>query len=184
MALPKLTGGSIGLSGISKETTLGITLFFTLLSIILVHNYLKTKFGRNALAIKTDELAAKTLGINTFTQKEIVFSISCGLAGLAGGLYAHYITYIEPNMFNWDRSIELVIIIFVGGFESLSGCVVTAIGLTLFVEFLRFTGEARFLIYYSIALLVIVLKPGGIFGKKEITLQPIVKFLNKLMKNK
>ncbi len=179
-ALPNLTGGSVGLSGIPQETSAWLAVLFAFMAIVLVRNYLKSKFGRNALAIKTDELAAKAIAINVFSQKQLIFAITCGLSGLAGALLAHYITYIDPSMFDWNRSAELVTIVFVGGLGSLTGGVIAAVGVTLLPEVLRFANEARFLVYSLVVLLVIIYRPGGLFGNHELSWQGLVRLWRKV----
>lgn len=179
-ALPNFTGGSVGLPGIPQKTTAWVVLLLTVVSIVLVRNYLKSKFGRNALAIKTDELAAKAIAVNVFAQKQIIFAITCGLSGLAGALLAHYITYIDPSMFDWNRSAELVTIVFVGGLGSLTGGVAAAIGVALLPEVLRFANEARFLVYSLVVLLVIIYRPGGLFGNYELSWQSLARIWRKL----
>ncbi|MCL4425460.1 MAG: branched-chain amino acid ABC transporter permease [Firmicutes bacterium] len=179
-ALPEVTGGSVGLPGIPQATSAWLAILLAVLSVALVRNFLQSKYGRNSLALMTDELAAQAIAINTFAQKKMVFAITCGLSGLAGALLAHYVTYIDPSIFSWNRSAELVTIVFLGGLGSLTGGVVAAIGVTLLPEVLRFAAEARFLMYALVVLLVIIYRPGGLFGRWELSRQWLGQVWNRL----
>lgn len=170
-ALPGLTGGSVGLPGIPHATSAWLAVLLAVVSVVLARNFLQSKYGRNARALMTDELAALSMGIYTFVQKEMVFAITCGLSGMAGALLAHYVTYIDPSIFSWNRSAELVTMVFLGGLGSLTGGIVAAIGVTLLPEVLRFTAEARFLIYSLLVLLLIIYRPGGLFGNWEFSVR-------------
>jgi len=183
IAFPKITGGSVGLSGIPQKSTLGLTFFLTLASLFIVRNFLISKYGRNANAIMTDELAAEAIGIHTFLLKQEVFALTCGLSGLAGALLAHYITYIDPSIFSWTRSAELVTIVFLGGLGSFTGSIVAAIVVTILPEVLRFAAEARFLFYAVVILLVIIYRPGGIFGQWELSWAWFKKMWNKRVRH-
>lgn len=165
----QFTGGAVGLPGIPAKTTLPLMVVLTALVLWLVRNFMLSKYGRRAIALMSDELAAEATGIDTFGAKQMVFSVSAALAGLAGALTAHYVAYIEPNMFSWAKSAELVAIVFLGGLRSLTGGVVAAIFLTLLPEIFRFANAGRFVLYAVAILLVLIYRPGGIFGQWELS---------------
>lgn len=165
----QFTGGAVGLPGIPMKTSLTLMVVLTALVLWLVRNFMLSKYGRRAIALMSDELAAEATGIDTFTTKQLVFSISAALAGLAGALTAHYTAYIEPNMFSWTKSAELVAIVFLGGLRSLTGGVVATAFLTLLPEVFRFAAQWRFVLYAVAILVILIYRPGGIFGQWELS---------------
>jgi branched-chain amino acid transport system permease protein len=164
-----LTGGALGLSNIPKKTTLFLCFISTIVCIFLVVNFKLSKFGRQAIAIRSDELAAKSMGINVSKIKLISFLFSVALTSYAGILYAFYTTYIDPSMFGWRRSGEWVITVFFGGINSLTGSIVATFVLNILPEILRFAYEWRIVVYATLVLIIINFKPEGLFGEREIT---------------
>jgi len=137
--------------------------------IVLVAMFKYSRFGRMCLAIKTDELAAKSFGISVFATKMKVYVFTSMIAGFAGVLYAFYIQYIDPNMFGWTTSSSWVIFLFFGGTVSLTGSVLSAVLLTMLPELLRFASELRTVIYCVIIIGVLNFRPQGLLGDREIT---------------
>ncbi|NPV70077.1 MAG: branched-chain amino acid ABC transporter permease [Firmicutes bacterium] len=168
-ALPGITGGAVGLPGIPLSAGPWAILLLAAASLALVRNFVRSKYGRNCIALMSDPLAAEAMAIDTFWYKQAAFAISAGLAGLAGALFAHYITYIEPNMFGWNRSAELVTIVFFGGLQSLTGGVMATVFITTLPEILRFAAAWRFVIYAVAILVVILYRPGGLCGNFEVS---------------
>jgi branched-chain amino acid transport system permease protein len=97
--LEKITGGARGIPRIHTYTTLPVALIAAILALILVANYVRSRHGRNCVAIREDELAAEAIGIDSFRYKQVSFAINALLAGLSGGLLAHYVGFIQPSMF-------------------------------------------------------------------------------------
>jgi len=135
----------------------------------IVVSYKNSKYGRQCLALRNDELAAKSMGINVVRLKLLTFLIASVVTSFAGVLYVFYTTYVEPGAFGWVVSAEWMIIVFVGGVNSLSGAVVATVLLTGLPEFLRFASEWRIVIYCVIVLLILNFRPSGIFGEHEIS---------------
>jgi branched-chain amino acid transport system permease protein len=167
--LDKFTGGARGLSGISPDTTLWVVLISVVLAIAGAWNFLHSKYGRNLMAIREQEMAAEAVGIDTARYKTISFVMSAIYAGWAGALFAHYLTFIAPNMFNLDKSAELTITVVVGGLGSITGTVLAAIVLTVLPELLRAASTYRMLFYGLAVVLIITLRPAGLFGYRELT---------------
>ena len=113
------------------------------------------------------------MGINTFAHKMKVFLLSAVLGALSGALLAFSTSYIEPEMFNWSKSVELIIIVFFGGLNSLSGAVFATLFLSLLPELLRFGSEWRMVLFTFIIIVTIIFKPTGLFGYFEIPLNPV-----------
>lgn len=177
--LVNITGGARGMGGIKKHSSFLLVVLITLGTIIFIRNIVKSRYGRSFMAIREDNLAAECCGIDTFRMKKISLTISAGLGGLAGCLYAHYITYIQPVMFNVDKSTELAAAVVFGGLGSLSGSIVAAIILTGLPEILRPLYEWRLVLYGFLLVSTIVLRPQGLMGGKEFTIAGMKRFFKK-----
>jgi len=136
--------------------------------VALAWNFKRSRFGRQCLALKTDELAARSMGIDVDRLKMTAFVFSAAVTGYAGVLYAFYTSYVEPNNFNWNKSAEWIIMVFFGGIGSLSGAVLSAIILGSLPEILRFASEWRIVAYCLIVLAVINFRPSGLLGELEL----------------
>lgn len=164
----KFTGGGRGLSGIPEYTTFNWVFFIMVATIVLMFTLIYSRHGRSILAIRDNLIAAEAVGINTTFYKIYAFTISSFFAGVAGGLYAHYITVLDPTTFGFMRSVEILIMVVLGGMGSFTGSVLAAGFLTLLPELLRGLNDYRLLIY-SIALVVMMIfRPEGLLGKKEL----------------
>lgn len=175
-----LTGGATGFSGFPKKVTLPLAVIVAFVSIALVSFFKKSKYGRQCIALKSDELAAKAMGINVPKVKMVAFLFSVALVSLSGIMYAFFITYVDPSLFGWKKSAEWVIMCFFGGVNSLTGSVVSTVILTALPECLRFLADYRMVFYAVVVLLVINFKPTGLLGTWELT----PKNLKKLFKKK
>ncbi|MEA4893716.1 MAG: branched-chain amino acid ABC transporter permease [Oscillospiraceae bacterium] len=179
-----ITGGAAGLSNIPKKASMAMIVISAIVVVAMVGLFKNSRFGRMSLAIKTDELAAKSFGINVFAHKMKVYIFTSMIAGFAGVLYAFYLTYLDPNLFGWTRSSEWVIFLFFGGVNSLTGSVISTIFLTTLPEVLRFASSARIVMYTVMILLVINFMPSGLLGEKEFSITGIVKFFKGLFRKK
>jgi branched-chain amino acid transport system permease protein len=147
-----------------------LTLFISLLIYLLIKRIIDSPFGKVLEAIRDDELAVRVLGKNTFRMKSMALGISAFFAGIAGSLYGHYITFIDPSSFALWQLIPILTIIIVGGLASLKGTIIATIILVLLPEPLRFIGfpssiigPARQMIYAL--LLILIYRPRGFYGK-------------------
>ncbi len=176
-----LTRGALGIPGIPKGFSDNLYyLIFVIAMTVLVYAVTKaitiTNLGKTFQAIRDDETAARILGKNTFAYKTISLSISAFFAGIAGSLYAHYITFIDPSVFSIAEIILLFSILIVGGLASLPGSVLGAVILLLIPEPLRFIGfpssiigPAREMIFALILLIIIIYRPKGMLGKVDLS---------------
>jgi branched-chain amino acid transport system permease protein len=143
------------------------------LVIILIRNLLHSSHGRAIISVREDEIAAKAMGINVAQQKTIAFVLGSFLAGLAGGLYAHVNGFLHPNTFNFIKSFDPMIIVVFGGLGSVSGTVMASFAWALVLEgFLRILLPAgfetwRFVVYPLLLLIMMLLRPQGLFGGFE-----------------
>lgn len=166
--------GARGMVGIPKVTSLFWVFFFLVLVVILVRNLLRSSYGRAVISVREDEIAAKAMGIDVAEYKIIAFVLGSFLAGLAGGLYAHINGFLHPDTFNFIKSFDPMIIIVFGGLGSISGTVFAAFAWALVLEgalriFLPQGFETwRFVVYPLLLLIIMLLRPKGIFGDFEI----------------
>ena len=178
-----LTRGPLGLPGIPKPKIFGISFsdnfsFLILVAIIALISYLIIKritispFGKVLEAIRDNELVVRVLGKNTFKMKSLALMISSFFAGIAGSLYAHYITFIDPSSFTLLQLIPVLSIVIIGGLASLEGTILATIILMLLPEPLRFigfpssiVGPARQILYALLLLLILIYKPKGFYGR-------------------
>ncbi|WP_101910967.1 branched-chain amino acid ABC transporter permease [Marasmitruncus massiliensis] len=165
----KLTGGASGFIGIPKKTTFLMALLSAIAAIALVSWFKTSKYGRQCIAVRSDELAAKAMGINVPKVKMTAFLFSVAVTAFSGCLYAFYITYVDPTIFGWKKSADWVIMVFFGGVNSLTGSVAGAFILSGLPELLRSLDQYRSIIYAILVLLIINFKPSGIFGEWELT---------------
>jgi len=173
-----ITGGATGLAGIPYKVNIWIVLISLIIVILLVRNFRNSKFGKECLAIRDDELAARSCGIDSSRKKMTVFLFSVAITSFAGCLYGFYTCYIDPSMFGWTKSSELVIMVFFGGLNSLTGVIIGTTFLTLSLEILRFTGAWRMFIYVLIMIILIDFRPQGVFGNWELGGRTFEKFLH------
>lgn len=164
----QITGGAMGLMGIPMKTTFPLASLSAAACVALAWNFKRSRFGRQCLALKTDELAARSMGIDVDRLKMTAFVLSAAVTGYAGVLYAFYTSYVEPNNFNWAKSAEWIIMVFFGGIGSLSGAVISALVLGALPEVLRFASEWRIVVYCVIVLAVINFRPSGLLGESEL----------------
>jgi branched-chain amino acid transport system permease protein len=166
--------GARGMVGIPKVTSLFWVFLFLVLVVILVRNLLRSSYGRAVISVREDEIAAKAMGIDVAEYKIIAFVLGSFLAGLAGGLYAHINGFLHPDTFNFIKSFDPMIIIVFGGLGSISGTVFAAFAWALVLEgalriFLPQGFETwRFVVYPLLLLIIMLLRPKGIFGDFEI----------------
>lgn len=166
--MTKLTGGASGLTGIPQKTSFAMILVSTIVAIAIVAFFKTGKYGRQCIAIKGDELAARAMGINTNRVKMIAFLTSVSLAAYSGCLYAFYLRYVDTSSFGWKKSAEWVIMVFFGGVNSLTGSVLGAAILNALPQVLRGLQSYRYVIYAVLVLLIINFKPSGIMGEHEL----------------
>lgn len=161
------SGKAKGLNGIQRLSNFPIIFVSVILVMILLRNFTHSRYGRGCVAIRENELAAETMGINTTKAKIKSFVFSAAIAGLGGGLYAHLMMFINPEMFSQTKSTDMLLYVYAGGVGSYSSSLLGALLFTMLPEFLRFMGEWRLVIYALILIVIMLNRPKGIFGKHE-----------------
>ena len=196
----QFTGGPAGLSGIKSLTTKQnpsgmFNLIFPLTAFVIFFSYTfgTSRHGRAVRSIREDEIAAESSGVNTTYYKLLAFTLAALFAGIAGGLYAHQIGVIAPSRFDFNRSVEILMMVVLGGMGSITGAVISASFLTALPELLRSLGKLlsnvlpdvmtgffnnfdqyRMLIYSILLICVMLFRPKGLLGRSEMRLTPLV----------
>ncbi len=181
-----LTRGPMGLPGIPSFSFFGlkiteiwqyliIVFVFVLISFFFLWRIAESPFGRLLKGIREDEKAIQMLGVNTVKYKVLVFVVGAGFAGLAGVLYAHYITFIDPSSFTIMESITILLMVIFGGMANLYGSILGAVALVILPEILRFVGlpssvaaPLRQMIYGVLLVILMLKRPQGILGEYRI----------------
>ena len=176
-------GRALGLSGIPQRASFFMVYFWVFLTVVVARRIAASTHGRSLWAIREDEVAAESMGVNTTGYKVRSFVISAFFAGVAGGLFAHFVPIINPGSFTFVKSIEVVVMVVAGGLGSTTGAILAAIVLTLLPEAMRTAfialsgGQAslaqkvdqiRMPIYGILLVLLMLLRPQGLFGNREI----------------
>jgi len=175
-----LTRGPMGIVGIEYPPTLTLgswtidfsiplnyyflVLVFAVVTFAIILSLLNSKLGRALKAIREDEIAAECAGINLTYYKLVAFSLGAVFAGIAGSLYAHYIGYISPDSFVLLESINILVMLVLGGMGTMIGPVIGAAGVTFLLEYLRFLAEFKLIFYGLVLMVVMVVAPGGFWG--------------------
>ena len=178
-------GGARGISGIENKSSFTVIFILVAVCFIVIMNLIHhSSKGRAILSVKEDEIAAQAMGINTTKYKIIAFAIGCGMAGLSGGLFAHFSQFIDPKSFAFSKSFELMTYVVLGGMGSLSGTVIGTTILIALPEWLRglsdVVKEYRMLVYAIMLVAMMLFRPQGIMGTKEITVAGIQNFFRRI----
>ena len=160
-------GGARGLSGISRLANFFWIYLFAALSIVVVSRIVHSSFGRTLIAIREDEIAAEAMGVDTTRSKVISFIVSSAMAGIAGALFGHYLMYIHTNSFTFLKSIEIIIMIVIGGLGSITGSVIGAVLYIGLTEGLREFAQYRMVLFSFLLVVLMIVRPGGLLGHRE-----------------
>ena len=169
------TNGAAGLTGILPFTNWSLVFFFVVGVAILLLNFLRSSFGRQVIAVRENEIAAESMGVNTTQVKVTVFVIAAIVSSIAGSLYVGYIGTVVPKDFTIMRSIDYLIIAVLGGLGSMTGTILAAIILGFLNMFLQNFSDLRMIIYSLALILVMVFRPGGLLGTWELTFSSFFK---------
>ncbi len=167
-----MMGGAAGMTGIARLTNFTWVFVVALGAVMVLRNLVFSSVGRALISVREDELAAEAVGINTTKYKTLGFVVGCMYAGVAGALYAHLYAYLNPANFDFLKSIDVLLVVVIGGLGSISGTLVAAIGWTFLLEGLRVALPAsvqdwRMVIYPLVMVIFMLVRPGGIFAGTE-----------------
>ncbi|WZL78210.1 branched-chain amino acid ABC transporter permease [Eubacteriales bacterium mix99] len=166
----EITNGAAGLSGIPQFVNWFWLYLFSAGTVLLLVNFLNSSHGRACISIREDEIAAESVGIPVTRYKVIAFTVGAFCAGIAGGLYASYFYFLKPGTFGFLKSIDVLVIVVLGGMGSMSGSILAAVLLALISTFLQSFPELRMILYSLLLIVIMIFRPQGLMGSKEISL--------------
>ena len=173
----KFTYGAAGLKQIPKVTSFHLVFLCAVLTILVIHVVMKSKHGRAILSIRENQIAAESIGINTTYYKVMAFVLSAVFAGVAGCLYAGYLGSLFPSTFKFMKSIEILVMVVLGGMGSMLGSVIAATVLTVVSELLRSVGDLRMVFYALLLIVMMIFRPKGLMGTYDFSLSRLAEGL-------
>jgi branched-chain amino acid transport system permease protein len=157
-------GGALGLNGIPNYTTVFWVYSFAALAVFTVVCLVRSTYGRGFIATHDDEVASEAIGLNTTRYKIVAFVVGAFFAGVAGGLYGHFKLTITPTGFDFTKSIEIVVMVILGGMGNTPGVIFAAILLTILPEALRTVEQYRMVLYSVLLIFLMLVRPKGLFN--------------------
>jgi len=145
------------------------TYAFTVFTVFILRRFLWSSLGKGVMAVHQDEIAAEIMSVNTNRIKLVAFMLSSGLAGIAGGLFAHILGYVNPSAFGILKSTEAMVMVYLGGMGSLTGAVLSAVLMTGLGEVLRPLGIFKWVVIPLLLVLLMQFRPAGIMGNRELS---------------
>ncbi|MFV0412819.1 MAG: branched-chain amino acid ABC transporter permease, partial [Oscillospiraceae bacterium] len=186
-----ITNGAKGLSGIPSLTNrqnpsgmFDVVFLVAIFAIAFSYTFGTSRHGRAVIAIREDEIAAEASGVNPTYYKLLTFTLSAFFAGVAGALFAHHVGVIDPAKFDFNRSVEILMMVVLGGMGSITGSVISASVLTVLPEVLRGFSTYRMLVYSVVLICVMLFRPKGLLGRREIHIIPFYEKIAKAFKGK
>lgn len=167
----KALGAGLGLHGIPPYTSLFWVFATAALCTYVVLTMVHSTYGRGFIAVQDDEVAAEAMGLNTTRYKIVAFVVGAFFAGIAGGLYGHHTLSIDPKGFGFMRSIDIVVMVILGGMGNTPGVIAAAVVLTLLPEWLRPVAQYRMALYSFLLIVLMLTRPQGLFTWRRKTRQ-------------
>lgn len=174
-----LTNGPSGIFGLTQYSNWQIIFVVMVLTIVFISNYMNSSYGRWTLSVREDEIAAEAMGVNTTRFKVLAFVIGGVFASVGGSLYASYQQSVFPSDFTFMKSIDILIIVVFGGIGSTTGAIVSAVVLGFINMYLQELGSLRMIFYALAIILIMIFKPSGLLGSKELSMKKLFQRLNK-----
>ena len=165
--LKDITNGAQGLYGIPRIMDFPIAYWTTVLVVLVIYLFMNSRHGRAIISIKEDEIASESVGINITKYKLLGFVLASMFAAIGGAMFAFRIGFLAPVNFNFLKSVEIFVIVILGGMGSLSGSIVASIVLVSLPEILRSLEDYRFLLYSTLLIVMMLFRPQGLLGHKE-----------------
>ena len=173
----EITGGAAGISRIPRVNTFPITYFIMVAVIIILFTLAWSRHGRAIISIRENAIAAESTGISTTYYKIFAFTLAAFFAGIAGGLYAHQYGRVSAAVFDFNKSIEYLVMVVLGGMGSITGSIISASILTLLPELLRQFADYRMLVYSLLLIVIMLFRPKGLMGTAEFSLTRVWNWL-------
>lgn len=184
--LEGITGGTPGLLNIPKHTNFPVTFLCLVVCCAVIHLMMKSRHGRAILAIRDNEIAAECCGLNLTYYKVFAFALSAFFAGVAGAVYAGFQGSLFPKSFDFMASINILVMVVLGGMGSMTGSIIAATVLTALPSLMQSLSSYRMVIYSLLLIIVMIFKPSGLMGHKEFSLVGCIEYVmnGKLFKRK
>ena len=164
-----ITNGAAGLTGIPKLTTWPLLFVLMVISVVIVTNFGRSRQGRACISVREDEIASEAMGINTTRYKTTAFVVGAMLASVAGALYACNFYVIKPDLFTFNKSIDILVKVVFGGMGSITGSVIAAVFIGILNTVLQSFASLRMIIYGVVLVAIMIFRPSGLLGTKEFT---------------
>ena len=171
----EITNGAAGITGIPQLTSWPLLFIVMVLSIMIVTNFGRSRQGRACISIREDEIASEAMGVNTTKYKTLAFVIGAMLASVAGALYACNFFVIQPDLFNFNKSIDILVMVVFGGMGSITGSLIAAVFIGILNTVLQSFSSIRRIIYGLALVGIMIFRPGGLLGTKEFTFSALFK---------
>lgn len=189
-----ITNGALGLKSIPGHTNLWWTSIIAIITVVFIASLISSTYGRALKAIREDEVAAESMGINLFRHKTLAFVICAFFAGIGGGLQANLLGTIDPAMFKFTLTFNILLIIVLGGMSSITGTVIGAFVITIAMELLRFLDETinlgfmqvsgipglRMVVFSALLMIAVLFFRNGVMGNREITWDKLFNFFKNI----
>ena len=170
-----ITNGAAGLTGIPKLTTWPLLFVLMVISVVIVTNFGRSRQGRACISVREDEIASEAMGINTTRYKTTAFVVGAMLASVAGALYACNFYVIKPDLFTFNKSIDILVMVAFGGMGSITGSLIAAVFIGILNTVLQSFSSIRMIIYGLALVGIMIFRPGGLLGTKEFTFSALFK---------
>ncbi|MDF2568805.1 MAG: urea transporter, permease protein UrtC [Sporomusa sp.] len=164
-------GGASGFMGIPRFTDFTWVFAITVFTVFVIKNFIDSTHGRACISIRENEIAAEAMGVDTTKYKVLAFTIGAAFAGVAGSLFSHYFYIAHPASFTFMKSFDILTMVVLGGLGSISGSITAAILLTFVSAALAGYPEWRMIIYSLMLIILMLYRPQGLFGNKELSLK-------------
>ena len=174
--LPDITGGTPGLLNVPKYTNFTVTFLCLAVCCFVVHNLMHSRHGRAILAIRDNEIAADCCGINLTAYKVFAFALSAFFAGVAGAVYAGLQGSLFPKSFDFMASINVLVMVVLGGMGSMTGSIIAATVLTALPLIMQSFNSFRMVVYSLLLIMVMIFKPSGLLGHKDFSMTKTIEY--------
>ena len=174
--LPDITGGTPGLLNVPKYTNFTVTFLCLVVCCFVVHNLMHSRHGRAILAIRDNEIAADCCGINLTAYKVFAFALSAFFAGVAGAVYDGLQGSLFPKSFDFMASINVLVMVVLGGMGSMTGSIIAATVLTALPLIMQSFNSFRMVVYSLLLIMVMIFKPSGLLGHKDFSMTKTIEY--------
>jgi len=171
----QIIGGARGFMGMPSLASLPVVFLWTIIGLLVINNFVRSTLGKALNAVRDDETAADAMTVNTRRTKMVAFLFSAFWAGVAGGLLAHVISYVNPGSFGILKLSEVLAMVYLGGLNSIVGSIVGAVGLNFLMEALRPLDIYKWIVIPTMLILLMIFRPTGLIAFTEFKIEEILK---------